>query len=271
MGHLRKIMVFLMVTTWGALALAAEPAIRIFPNPGDVVSADFLSDMFREVKPDLATTLIGTWTAMCWDNYTTDADAPGEGTLTVTSLTSITFTGLSCMARTSSIVTSGSDHDPVYNIVEIAALGNQAIFVTNYNDEGGLMGFTTTHRVASILQLEQNQITIAWPNSGGGSAGIEVLTRTNRVPAIPTRLAATATGTSVTLTWTDNSSDETTFRLLRRDSLTGTFTAIATPDANAVTYTDTGLTSGTTYWYRLQATNANGNSLGGNVVKVTIE
>lgn len=274
MRRFQKVVVLLAVGFWTTSALAAEPAIRIFPKPGDVVSADFLSDMFREVKPDLATTLVGTWSTQCWDSGITDATAPGTGTLTVTSLTSISFTGISCMAGTGGVrqLITSPPRDPFYlaaSITQIAALGNQAIFVTTADDRDSLIGVAARQRVASILQLEQNQITIAWADTGFSKSGVEVLTRTNKVPSVPTELASSSSALVVTLTWKDNSTDETKFRLLRRDSLTGTFAEVSTPAANATTTTDTVTTAGT-YWYRIQATNGNGNSLGSNLVKVTV-
>ena len=76
-------------------------------------------------------------------------------------------------------------------------------------------------------------------------------------PAAPTNLAAAPAGpTSVALSWNDVSGDETGFTLQRSTEAT-----FATPEritsvslgANAFAYTDTGLTSGTTYFYRVAA------------------
>lgn len=272
-----KLLLTFLAFSWTTPALAQEQAIPHILVPGQVVSADILNEVFSAVKPDLGTTLVGTWSTQCWDNNITDVNLPGTGTLSITSLSSISFTGISCMAGMSAIhqlsifPLCGEICYPTYGISQLDALGNQALFVTTTdNDKNPGMEVVTRNRVASILQLERNQITISWPDTGYGKAGIEVLNRTNLVPAIPTTLAATATGTSVALTWIDASSDETGFRVLRRDGLAGTFTEIATPAANAITYADTSLAAGV-YWYRVQSVNANGNSLGSNLAKVTIE
>lgn len=277
-----KLILTFLAFSWATPGLSQEQAIPHILVPGQVVSADILNEVFSAVKPDLGATFIGTWSTQCWDNYTTDADVPGTGTLTISSLTTISFTGASCMAGTSSILPAPMDgvhnyadgyaSDVTYGISKISALGNQALFVVIVDNRNAaeMDGDPNRGRVASVLQLEKNQITIAWPDSGFGYAGIEVLNRTNLVPAIPTTLAATATGTSVALTWIDASSDETGFRVLRRDGLAGTFAEIATPAANAITYADTSLAAGV-YWYRVQSVNANGNSLGSNLAKVTIE
>ncbi len=81
------------------------------------------------------------------------------------------------------------------------------------------------------------------------------------LPTAPSSLAATATSSSsIGLTWTDNSSNETGFELDRSpDGSTG-WTQIATPAANATSASSTGLTALTSYYYRIRAVNAAGKS-----------
>ncbi|MET0392927.1 MAG: polysaccharide lyase family 7 protein [Chitinophagaceae bacterium] len=81
-------------------------------------------------------------------------------------------------------------------------------------------------------------------------------------PAAPSGLSATASGTSaINLAWTDNSATETGFKLERKTGSGGTYTEIAgSIAANTTTYSNTGLTANTTYYYRLRSYNAAGNS-----------
>ena len=73
------------------------------------------------------------------------------------------------------------------------------------------------------------------------------------VLATPTNLTATAASqTQINLSWTDNSSDETNFRVERSPNGTSGWTEIATVAANTTTYNDTGLTCGTPYYYRVR-------------------
>ena len=72
-----------------------------------------------------------------------------------------------------------------------------------------------------------------------------------------------------TLSWTDNSDDETGFKVMRRDSLEGEYSEKTTTGADTTSYDDTVSGAGK-YWYRVKATNDNGDSLGSNVIKVTI-
>ena len=85
----------------------------------------------------------------------------------------------------------------------------------------------------------------------------------SNIPAAPSGLTITSvTSGSVILAWTDNSNNETGFKIQRKQGATGTYTQIGTPGANATTYTDndTALLDGTQYYYKVSATNSAGDS-----------
>jgi FtsP/CotA-like multicopper oxidase with cupredoxin domain len=97
------------------------------------------------------------------------------------------------------------------------------------------------------------------------------------LPANPTLITATVqTGPKVSLTWRDNANNETGFVVQRcTGALCASFVTIATPGARAntgsVTYVDTTITFGTSYSYRVYATNAAGLSTAPtNTISVTI-
>ena len=84
---------------------------------------------------------------------------------------------------------------------------------------------------------------------------------TNGVPpAAPTGLMATpVSSTQINLAWTDNATNEIGYKVERStDGLD--FTTVATPPLNTTNYQDTGLTPLTTYFYRVLASNAAGDS-----------
>ncbi|QHI68030.1 fibronectin type III domain-containing protein [Tichowtungia aerotolerans] len=81
------------------------------------------------------------------------------------------------------------------------------------------------------------------------------------VPAAPTGLTATAMGPDqIDLSWTDNSSDETGFRIACQVDGQGGYTQIVSLAAGTTNYSNTGLSEGTLYEYRVVAYNVNGDS-----------
>jgi hypothetical protein len=78
----------------------------------------------------------------------------------------------------------------------------------------------------------------------------------------PSNLNASASGSSqINLSWRDNSDNESGFRIERWTGTSGTWGQIATVGANVTGYADTtGLSAGTTYYYRVRAYNSNANS-----------
>jgi hypothetical protein len=85
-------------------------------------------------------------------------------------------------------------------------------------------------------------------------------------PTTPTGLTAVATGESqINLSWTAATNDVgVTGYQIERCQGTGcaNFSGTAAPAGTGTTYTDTGLSSGTTYSYRVRATNSSGNLSG---------
>ena len=59
--------------------------------------------------------------------------------------------------------------------------------------------------------------------------------------------------------------------MLRKDTLKGSFSTVTTTSADATSYSDTVTAAGRSYWYRVAATNSNGDSTGSKVVKVDVE
>lgn len=89
------------------------------------------------------------------------------------------------------------------------------------------------------------------------------------VPDAPSGLTATAaSSTQINLAWTDNSDDETGFRLERRIG-SGSWSTVTTTAANATSYSNTGLTPSTTYEYRVYAVNVAGDSTASNTDDAT--
>jgi len=117
------------------------------------------------------------------------------------------------------------------------------------------------------------------PSQGGASATwVDALrqavadagTAPPAVPAAPTNLSSTVlSSTSVDLSWSDGSTNETGFEIERKTGPTGTWARVLTTGANVVTMDDIGLSASTTYVYRLRAVSSAGASAWSNESSVT--
>ncbi len=100
-------------------------------------------------------------------------------------------------------------------------------------------------------------------NVGGDSANSNTATVSTLrpLPAAPSALTATATSstTRIDLAWTDHAHNELGYRVEAR-APGGLFTQIATPAADATSFSATGLRPGTAYTFRVRAFSASGNS-----------
>ena len=129
-----------------------------------------------------------------------------------------------------------------------SALGTAGASVTTYADQTVQPSTSYTYRVRAT-----GSTASGWSNSA-------TVTTPSAAPAAPSGLTATALSRSqIRLNWTDNSSNESGFRI-ERSTNGSTYTQIATVGAGVKTYTSTGLSSNRTYWFRVRAYNGTGNS-----------
>lgn len=126
------------------------------------------------------------------------------------------------------------------------------------------------------------ETTYSWRVSAFNAAGTSAFTNTLSlttpaapvVPEAPTGLTATAKrikdGAQVRLSWVDNATNETGYVVERctRSACTN-FVAIASLPARSTQYTDSAVSRGTTYRYRVMATGPNGNSGYSNIAAAT--
>lgn len=127
--------------------------------------------------------------------------------------------------------------------------GNLAADSTSFIDLSLQPGVTYYYRVFAF-------------NGDGDSEFAEGNATTLDLPADPSGFGATAaSGGTIELSWTDNADNETGYRLERSLSELSGFTVIeAALAADTQTYSDGGLDTGTTYYYRLTAFNGDGDS-----------
>jgi hypothetical protein len=87
----------------------------------------------------------------------------------------------------------------------------------------------------------------------------------------PSGLWAEPTKSKVTLNWTDNADNETSYVVERSSSATSGFAQLVSVPGNSTSFVDGAVTRKTTYYYRTKAANANGASTYSNVIRAYVK
>lgn len=143
--------------------------------------------------------------------------------------------------------------------VSFAVLASVAANITTYANSGLPNNATYYYRVRAF--------------NGAGNSGysgvVSATTLQPQPPAAPTGLnTPVITSSSIGLAWTDQSTNESGFRV-ERSTDGANFAQVGQVGANVTTFTDSGLSSGATYHYRVRAYNAAGNSAYSGVASAT--
>jgi len=282
-----------------------ETAVQF--SEGDVISADVLNDILNRIELALRDItreeLIGTWSIDAYNcsnslnNPYQDAttgtlgcltNGPWEGAVSMEG-------GMYAKREDTWTITAVDGSDTQFNVASInynfiyndssgtvmSGLGlnsgkthkcvlvsGQAMLacaldpVINENDGGRLFS-----AYFNVQRLSHTRIKLFWgPWRGGGLFNVVVMDKTDVPPEAPTALSATLSNGTVTLSWTIDGSTAIGGEVKRKLSLDGTWSTLGTPTTGS--FTDTDITLNNSYWYRVFATNANGTSVGSNVVKV---
>ena len=143
------------------------------------------------------------------------------------------------------------------SFTQIATVGANA---SSYTDTSGFSaGVTYTYRVRAYNSIGDSP----YCSEAGVTMGV--------APASAANLSATVVSKSqIKLTWTDRANNETGFKIERKVE-GGSYSHVATVDRNVTSYTDSGLSAGKTYYYRVRAYNSNGNSSYSSEVEITAD
>jgi len=149
------------------------------------------------------------------------------------------------------------------------------------NDNTGYALLQTT--AANVSTFSDNGLTastryfykVRAVNTGGASSysnEINLMTLPPP-PNAPSGLQAkwgTASPLTLTLTWTDNSTTETSFEIYKSIGSNANYSLVQTTSANTISYTDNSVAAGTTYYFKVRAVNQGGNSTFTNEVVTVI-
>ena len=193
----------------------------------------------------------GAYDVGAMEYYTVTSTPPGAPV--APSISSITTNSLVLSWIDGSTDESGFNIERSTDGVNYLPLVTVGANVTSYTNTGLTANTTYYYRVRAY----NNVGTSAWVSVSGKTLNVTA-------PAAPTGLKATAGTKQVALTWVA-STGATSYRIKRATTSSGIPTTIAT--VTGTSFTNTGLTSRTTYYYVVSAVNAGGESP--NSVKVS--
>jgi len=160
------------------------------------------------------------------------------------------------------IVVAGSANNGTDNDFALARYNSDGSLDTSFDTDGKVTApIGTSNDVGNAVAIQADGKIVVAGYARTGTNDDLALARYIGIatpPLAPSGLTATPVSPSqINLAWTDNSSDETGFKV---ESPAGTL--INTTAANATSYSHTGLTCNTTYNYQVKATSAAGDSTG---------
>ena len=120
--------------------------------------------------------------------------------------------------------------------------------------------------IMDLVNGQEYNFTVVAHNIGGNSSNsTSIMASPFTIPNAPTFNSTSVDSSQITLTWSPNGDGGNAiigYKLYRSDSENGTYVLIAT--LSGLTFKDSNVTSGKTYWYQVSAVNAAGEgALGG--------
>ena len=260
------ISLFLLMNT--AMSLAGE--LQEF-KPGEVISSDMFNENFELLEETASgfeneKKLLGTWRCDC----IMGADYHGSLPLSSDGLYRDGGEEIFTFSYTGGQYWVGSQ-----NYMLFTSQNQTPPMSHNYNSLykviANIMLFDSPNGYTNYLRIHRkSRYYMVMTRNYGYIIDIWDCQRVDRPPEKPTDLNASETQPrDIALGWTDKSGDESGFKIYRRDTLTGPYNLIDTVSSDVTVYQDV-VTAKGTYWYRVKATNAHGDSLGSNVAVVDV-
>jgi hypothetical protein len=249
-------------------------------SSGDTISADMMNELFENIKLSktviLSSDLVGTWSCKVSVSYSNTHD-PGW-TDDSDNLSSKLISELTFSADGDGTYSYQSSAPNPFYATDARAIGSGYNYIVSSNSfyfkyprygSGQSEGDQKANYHLSKIS-KNSYIFLKLVTASNYNPDSLICDKQNIPPTTPAIFTASVSDKTVSLAWADNSTDETGFKVLRRDSCDGSFSTVTTTSADATFYSDT-VTDAKSYWYRVSATNSNGDSTGSKVVKVDVE
>ena len=254
---------------------------------GDIISAEMMNELFEYIKNAnkmiSASELIGTWSCMRY-TMNNECKTPELGTWTVgTDSLYVYNSGTLVMiddedntySYTTSIPNMFSCGDPNHAGLGNWVLKNNILFIdfSRYGTKGNLD--ETGTKLIFLKKVSSSRLLM---ESGDIKPVFAECDKQNLPPnplsSLTYALPADNTSSSITLTWTDTTSNQTEavtgYKVIRKTVVTDNFTTVSTITDNTTrTYADTNVSDNGTYWYRVLAYNTIGDGTPSKVVKAS--
>ena len=245
------------------LAIKATETIPLTFNEGDVISAEVINNLLRRVNDvqrgfQTSVELDGSWNCTTSSRIQNDdARCLADGLLFKKS----GVMNFDSAAGTWSYSGLGGNDGP-QSCGSFPSRGSYEVRANRL-----ILQTSVPDRVLIYPLTRANPDLFRWD---GANVSIIECKKTSTPPIPVNNLTATASGNTVALTWVDQSTDEIGFKVQRKITAIGAWTDINTTGANTISFTESGLSAGI-YWYRVLATNVNGDSISSSEVQATIQ
>jgi hypothetical protein len=255
---------------------------------GDIISAEMMNELFEYIKNAnkmiSASELIGTWSCMRY-TMSNECKPPALGTWTVgTDSLYVYNSGTLVMIDDGDNTYSYTTSIP--NIFSCEA--NESVGLGNWIVKNNVL-FITFSRNGTAGALDESGMKLIFLKKVSssrllmqmGAASKTVFAecdKQNLPPNSPSSLTyalpADNSSSSITLTWTDTTSNQTEavtgYKVIRKTVVTDNFTTVSTITNNTTrTYADDNVSDNGTYWYRVLAYNTNGDGTPSKVVNAS--
>ena len=243
---------------------------------GDIISAETFNQIFNTLqklnRTPVDADLVGTWSCDAVHSQS-GLDTTGWTandfllTLDNAQLTMTASSQSTSLAQSYSFSTSNPS--PFIRLGTNAASSGTYILFSDMLLMKGVMSNSAVSKY-QVNIISDDRFILTPLSDGGNYPDLIMCDSAIAVPAAPTATTATNAQTQVNVTWTDNSADETGFKIYRRLSNENEATELATA-VTASPYVDSTLTEGQTAYYSVTAYNDNGESAKSKVASATLD